>query len=265
MAVSSGVFALQTPTTLQNFPALRERGGRTAKGKESKVQLVFCACRDVVLSDWSGAIACISPPSVCLCVQASEFCQMTAALLSVQARPVLLRCVGQTVYHTPLAKRLGSCTSDSKHSRTHTQPHTHFVSGPCLNTHAWISWSCHISFMVRVFYMLSDFFGIFCSFYSVQFSCASLHISSCILFNQPSPVTWVLPRLLSIHTSATSSPLALPFIQCFSSFLKPISHYNHYPQCNISTECHHWRRFIRFHGASSGATKAFTPLSIFRM
>ena len=109
----------------RTFLPCENGGGRTAKGKESKVQLVFCACRDVVLSDWSGAIACISPPSVCLCVQASEFCQMPAALLSVQARPVLLRCVGQTVYHTPLAKRLGSCTSDSKHSRTHTHTTTH--------------------------------------------------------------------------------------------------------------------------------------------
>ena len=34
----------------------------------------------------------------------------------------------------------------------------------------------------------------------------------------------------------------------------------HYPQCNLATEKHHWKQFIRLHAASSGATKGFILL-----
>lgn len=51
VTMSSCIFALQILTSHQNFLVLREREKETAKGKESKAQSGFCACKDVVCSD----------------------------------------------------------------------------------------------------------------------------------------------------------------------------------------------------------------------
>ena len=49
--------------------------------------------------------------------------------------------------------------------------------------------------------------------------------------------------------------------QCYRKTMQTSGLFFHtYPQCNLSTEWHHWRQFIRLHAASSGATEGFMLL-----